>query len=124
MSDDVRAKAEVVETEDGEYEVLPPTVRTSDDPPEDVVEAVREAVEAEPNTVTDPLVRGADDDRLEAALVASFNELPAGDGQGWLPPYRAREDLREALQEELPDDVELEERNGHTIDLYRTGSDR
>lgn len=117
MSADLRRSAEI---EDGR--VLPPEVEIRGGPFVAVLDAVRAALDAEPNSLDEPvLTEGGDREHHVARLTARYNEIPhTADGElvGWLPPYRAREEFDAALREALPDDVAFEAQNSHTTVFY------
>jgi len=124
--EDYRASAEVVEHGDGpeDWEVRPPTVTVRDGVPAEVEQAVRTAVEQEPNKTKEPTLFVPDDahDRVLARLTASYTETPPPTGDPsdpWLPPYRAREDFDAVLTNVLPDNVRIEHKNNHTTTFYR-----
>lgn len=106
-------------TEDG---VLPPELFVDDVDEPAVAEAIVAALQEHPNAVDGPVLQRYKGGN--AALVFHFapQELPvmADDGthEGWLPPYRAEEQVREAIIAELPEDWGLEtERTGRLL-LY------
>lgn len=130
MSDNVRSRAEVVETDDG-YEVRPPTVRREGDVPDALLEAVYAAVDDEPHTVADPALASAESgsdyseqrEHHVAYFYANYQEQPVvgddGEIRGWRAPYQAREDFDAALREHLPDGYTFEARDNSTTTFYR-----
>jgi hypothetical protein len=94
-------------------EVRPPTVYVHEMEHDETVSAICRALEQCPNEVGDPAVKMGDDGTIFTYIP---NELPATEGgelQGWHPPYRAEENLRAALRDELPD--------GWTLETVRQG---
>lgn len=90
---------------------------------EDVQDAISAALDAEPNVCTEVSVFASADayDHEVARLTANWQELPAlenGELAGWLPPYRALERFEDAIRDELPDGVEFERQNQHTITFF------
>ena len=116
---DRRTEAEIVETDDG-MQIRAPEARVEAGVPASIAEAVTAALEAEPNTVRDPVLTTCDSREATCAVFrCKFLERPAGDGvepAGWLPPYRSREDFLEAF--DAPAGVNVEILNNHAIGFY------
>lgn len=116
QSHDNRAGRRTAEVTD-DFDLLPPTTAVRGDVPVELVEAVDAALAAEPNAVDDPKLRRDDDGPV--LLDCSFNELPvsAPDGtvDGWLAPYRAREDFLAALD---VDGYDVEAVNDNRLGFY------
>lgn len=120
---EARREAQIIETDDG-MELRPPVAEVEGDVPSDIVEAVNSALEQAPNACIDPRV--VEDDLggyQEAILSANYQEQPVTDDDGglvgWVAPYRAREDITEALMDELPEDVSIEAINNRETGFYR-----
>jgi hypothetical protein len=118
-TDDRRTEAEIVETDDG-AELRPPEVRVEAGVPASIAEAVAAALEAEPNTVRDPVLTTSESREATCAVFrCKFLERPeAEDGRvvGWLPSYRSQEDFLEAF--DAPAGVNVEVLNNHAIGFY------
>jgi len=98
----------------------------TDDVPADIFEAVRDGFEDSIGHLVDSrnVTWLPADDRQLARFSFNYFEIPASAtgadaGPGaWLPIYRCREEVREAIQERLPADVTLAEMNDWEIAFY------
>lgn len=118
-SHEIRRTAEI----NDDHELLPPEVEIQGEVPEGLRQAVEYAVSEEPNAVDHPVLREAKGSgHAVAYLNANFNELPVSDDgelKGWLPPYRAREKILEALHERLAEDeISVEVENNVRLGFY------
>lgn len=125
-SDNVREQA-TIDEETGE--VHPPEVRVEGDVFQYVIDAVEAAVDEHPNACDAPTLWSPEEaprdvsEHCEAVMTARYNEMPvvADDGSldGWLPPYRARENIYEAIQSELDGRLHLEAIDRRVGGFYR-----
>lgn len=121
-----RTEAELIENDDGTFEVLPPQVEVNGSIDEQIIEAVTAALADEPNALIEPVLVECDDEEFGLArFIANYQEQPAtgdnGELLGWRAPYRSREDIDAALREHLPEDVGFEAKNNHTTVLFSEG---
>lgn len=118
----MRTKSEVVEHDDGTFEVLPPEVEVRGDVDERIVEAVNAALADAPNAAIDPVLIERDADEFGLVrFVANYQEQPVhedGELLGWVAPYRAREDVDAGLYEYLPDGIAFESESTHVAIIY------
>lgn len=118
-----RAEADIEFVDGVGPQLRPPVVDVRDpEAPDAIVEAVNAALADAPNTVVDPvLVEPTENTEPTIVFAASFQELPHtedGELQGWLPPYRAREQFETALAEHLPEGYSYELDTEHHISIY------